>query len=46
MQLRSGRKINEKEETSSDNGVCVTFTYMIILFSVLKGTQILVSSMM
>jgi hypothetical protein len=46
MRLRSGRKLNEKEPIPADNGVCGTFTCMIILFAVLKGTQMLVSSMM
>jgi hypothetical protein len=45
MRLRSGRKINEKEPIPADNGVCGTFTCMFILFAVLKGTQMLVSSM-
>ena len=43
MRLRSGKKINEKEETPSDNGVCVTFTYMIILFATLKGAHMMIS---
>lgn len=46
MRLRSGRKINEKEAKPADNGVCGTFTCMIILFAVLKGTQLLVSNML
>ena len=44
MRLRSGRKINEKEPTPADNGVCGTITCMVILFAILKGTQLLVSS--
>jgi hypothetical protein len=44
MRLRSGRKINEKEPIPADNGVCSTFTCMVILFAILKGTQMLVSS--
>lgn len=46
MRLRSGKKINEKEPKPADNGVCGTFTCMFILFAVLKGTQMLVSSVM
>jgi hypothetical protein len=45
MRLRSGKKINEKEneDTTVDNGVCVTFTYMIILFATLKGAHMMIS---
>lgn len=44
MRLRSGRKINEpKEETCVENGVCATFTYMIILFATLKGAHMMIS---
>ena len=46
MRLRSGKKINEKEVVPDHNSVCGTFTCMVILFAVLKGTQLLVSSMM
>jgi hypothetical protein len=46
MRLRSGKKINEKEVEPADNGVCSVFTYMILLFATVKGTQILVSSIL
>ena len=45
MRLGSGRKINEKEPESPDNGVCTIFTSMIVLFALLKGTQLLLSNM-
>jgi hypothetical protein len=44
MRLRSGKKINEpKEEADADNGVCTTFTYMVILFATLKGAHMMIS---